>query len=90
MALAASFCFLIFNHYLYTVVVYRHINECALVRININLCLVLKAFFGQRSGNRLSFNESNIYSIVTNYCSMHDDPLARISSDYFESSLLPQ
>ena len=86
MALAASFCSLIFNHYLYTIVVYRHINECALVRINLfhlnlNLCLVLKAFIGQRSGNRLSFNESNIYSIVTNYGSMHGDPLARISSD---------
>ena len=56
MALAASFCSLIFNHYLFTVVVYSHINVCALVRININLCLVLKAFIGQLSGNWLLFN----------------------------------
>ena len=77
MALAASFCSLIFDHYLYTVVVYRHINVCALVRININLCLVLKAFIGQLSGNWLSFNISNIYSIVTNHASMHDDPFER-------------
>ena len=77
MALAASFCSLIFDHYLYTVVVYRHINVCALVRININLCLVLKAFIGQLSGNWLSFNISNIYSIVTNHASMHGDPFER-------------
>ena len=61
MALAASFCSLIFNHYLHTVHVYWHINVCALVRININLCLVLKAFIGQRLGNWLSFNISSIY-----------------------------
>ena len=50
---------------------------CALVRININLCLVLKVFFGQLSGSWLSFNISNIYSIVTNHASMHDDPFER-------------
>ena len=61
MALADSFCSLLFNHYLFTVVVYRHINVCALVRINIILCLVLKAFTGQSSGNWLSFNISSIY-----------------------------
>ena len=71
MTLAASFCSLIFNHYLFTVVVYSHINVCALVRININLCLVLKVFIGQLSGSWLSFNISNIYSIVTNHASMH-------------------
>ena len=60
MALADSFCSLLFNHYLFTVVVYRHINVCALVRINIILCLVLKAFTGQSSGNWLSFNISSI------------------------------
>ena len=77
MALVASFSSLIFNHYLYTVVVYRHINVCALVRIIINLCLVLKAFIGQLSGNWLSFNISSIYSIVTNHVSMHGDPFER-------------
>ena len=77
MALVASFSSLIFNHYLYTVVVYRHINVCALVRININLCLVLKAFIGQLSGNWLSFNISSIYSILTNHVSMHGDPFER-------------
>ena len=56
MALAASFCSLIFNHYLFTVVVYSHRNVCALVRININLSLVLKAFIGQLSGNWLLSN----------------------------------
>ena len=76
MPLAASFCSLIFNH-LYTVVVYWHINACALIRININLCLVLKAFVGQLSGNWLSFNISSIYSIVTNHASMHGDPFER-------------
>ena len=71
MALAASFCSLILSHYFYTVVVYRHINVCALVRINIKLCLVLRAFIGQLSGSWLSFNVSSIYSIVTNHASMH-------------------
>ena len=50
---------------------------CALVRININLCLVLEAFTGQFSGNWLSFNISNIYSIVINHVSMHGDPFER-------------
>ena len=77
MALAASFCFLIFNHYLDTVDVYWHINVCALVRININLCLVLKVFISQLSGSWLSFNISNIYSIVTNHASMDGDPFER-------------
>ena len=76
MPLAASFCSLIFNH-LYTVVVYWHINVCALIRININLCLVLKAFICQLSGKWLSFNISSIYSIVTNHASMHGDPFER-------------
>ena len=75
MPLAASFCSLIFNH-LYTVV-HWHINVCALIRININLCLVLKAFIGQLSGKWLSFNISSIYSIVTNHVSMHGDPFER-------------
>ena len=49
----------------------------ALVRVNINLCLVLKAFIGQLSGNWLSFNLSSIYSIVTSHASMHGDPFER-------------
>ena len=50
---------------------------CALVRININLCLVLKAFIGQLSVKWPSFNISRIYSIVTNHASMHGDPFER-------------
>ena len=76
MASAASFCPLVFNHS-YTVDVYWHINVCALVRINIKLCLVLRAFIGQLSGSWLSFNISSIYSVVTHHASMHGDPFER-------------